>query len=132
MAHSIKSNIQEFLADDTVDLTYLSNMCDGDKAFISEMIKAFIRDMPNTLSNIIEKIEKKDWDEVEKMAHKMKPAIQFVGLSITHKILRNVEINSKSRQDLEQIPELINIASTNIHHAILELQTKLDDNLEGC
>lgn len=130
MSHSTKPNLQESLANDTVDLTYLSNMCDGDKAFIGEMVKAFISDMPKTLSGIREKIEEKDWKEVEKMAHKMKPAVQFVGLNASYEILKNVENNCRSSQDLEQIPDLLKIASANIHNAILELQAKLDNDFE--
>lgn len=130
MAHPLKFNPHTFTTNDTSNLSYLSSMCDGDKTFMQEMIQAFIHDMPKTLWNLRKKLEEQDWNEVEKIAHKMKPATQFVGLNITVDILRNIEHNSKYRQDLEQIPDLINMVSANIQHAVLELQIKLDNHLE--
>lgn len=115
---------------ETVDLTYLSNMCDGDPAFMREMIKSFIKDIPDILSGITLKLEQKDWAGVGKLAHKMKPAVQFMGLSKTLEAIRAIEVNCKKDKNQEETVTLVKFVIHNIQTATPELQEKLDKNLK--
>lgn len=111
-----------------VDLTYLVNMCDGDKTFMRDMIVSFIEEIPLTLNNLSTLVQKKDWVILGKLVHKMKPAIQFMGLKKTYEVIKETETNCKNEGKLEKIPQDIAFIIYNIQSALPVLQSKLDND----
>lgn len=130
MISSSKIRILTSESADSVDLTYLSSMCDGDPAFMREMITSFINDVPDILAGITLKLEEKDWEGVGKLAHKLKPAVQFMGLSKTLEAIRTIEANCKKDQTREETVNLIKLVIHNIQTATPELREQLDKNMK--
>lgn len=130
MSHHLENKPNTSGFTDPVNLTYLSHMCDGDKAFIREMIESFIRDIPSTLSNIYEKLQEEDWAAVGKLAHKMKPAVQFMGLQQTLDIVKVIETNCKQHLSLSEVPHLVESVLLNIQAALPQLQKMLDKDAQ--
>jgi HPt (histidine-containing phosphotransfer) domain-containing protein len=115
------------LTAEEVDLTYLSSMCDGDKTFMRDMIASFIEEIPLTLNNLSTQLQKKDWETLGKLVHKMKPAIQFMGLKKTYEVVKETESNCKNEGKLEKVPQAIGLIICNIQLAIPVLRAKLDN-----
>ena len=103
---------------DTVDLTYLSIICDHDKQFMREMIENFTKEMPDNISYITQQIEEKNWLEVKKLMHKMKPSLQFVGLANTLEYVRIIEQQSKEEENHESISLIFQKVHANIGFAV--------------
>ncbi len=108
---------------DTVDLTYLSSICDNDKQFMREMIENFVQEMPDNIACIAQHIEEENWPEVKKLTHKMKPALQFMGLPETLKHVRTIEQQSKEGENHDEIPLLFEKVAENIRYAVEVLKT---------
>lgn len=114
---------------DTIDLTYLGSICDNDKLFMREMIENFMQEMPNNISYIAQQIEEANWLEVKKLTHKMKPALQFMGLPKTLDYVRAIEQHSKETENLDEISPIFEIVTTNINHAIDVLEKIVEQEL---
>jgi PAS domain S-box-containing protein len=80
----------------TVDLSYLQEFSGGDSSFITEMIGLFLSEA-SSQADLLEQIAtEKDWDRLSKLAHKMKPNFQMLGMEPQRELAFNLEIMSKS------------------------------------
>lgn len=60
------------------DFTSLEAVCGGDKNFMNQMIELFKTNIPKELDEIRWYIQKKDFDGVKRLAHKMKPSVGYM------------------------------------------------------
>ena len=60
------------------DFSSLEEVCSGDKDFINQMIELFKTNIPKEIEQIKKAIQNSEFDEVKKIAHKMKPSIGYV------------------------------------------------------
>lgn len=108
-----------------VNLTYLSELADGDIEFMEDLITKFIIQSPDCVSRIKQNYELKKYEEVKNIAHKFAPQLTFVGLdnfmSVVNSIENNAGDNSKHKMVKEQI-ELINLI---IEKAVIELNQQI-------
>jgi len=65
-----------------VDLSYLRNVSNNDENFIKEMIDTFLKNTPIALSEAQKFSNEKNWHELGRTIHRIKPSITFMG--ITH------------------------------------------------
>ena len=112
-----------------VNLSYLTTLCDGDEAFMQEIIRSFVEDMPLTLQEIQQRAQQQDWTCVGELAHKIKPSMQFVGMPHTQQKVKTIEQFSKKNIYLEEIPTLLAAVVLEIEEAVLVLQEKLDTDV---
>ncbi|MDX1629645.1 MAG: Hpt domain-containing protein, partial [Fulvivirga sp.] len=112
------------------DLSYLSDVCNGDKAFMKEMIVTFISNTPGAVNEMQKWSYQADWQKVAKIAHRIKPSISFMGLKDLKPIIKNLEEFGKENKNTDQIPALINQLEAKCKTAIKELNTALQNNLE--
>lgn len=84
----------------TVDLSYLKEFSGGDTSFVKEMISLFVNDAPNQVVLLKEYLEEKDWIKLSKLAHRMKPNYQMLGMEDQREIAFNIETMGKDT-DLE-------------------------------
>ena len=75
----------------TINLSYLVALCDGDDEFMNTIIASFVDEMPGLLSTIRQKMAEGDWKSVGELAHKMKPSVQFVGMDDTVAKAKSIE-----------------------------------------
>lgn len=89
------------------DLSYIFSICDGDIAFMTEMVNTFLRDTPELVQSLGENIEKEDWEQAARLAHKIKPSMQFVGLNQCLELLKEMEQTAKDKNEAPQkLPEM--------------------------
>lgn len=108
------------------DLTYLKGVCDGDENFIVDMVSSFITDVPLILEEMQEHKKKRRWKPIGKLAHKLKPSVQFMGIHSLEDTVKAIETDAFYSSDIEELPnkveKLINILSL----AIPELAQQLE------
>ncbi|TRX51421.1 response regulator [Fulvivirga sp. M361] len=109
-----------------VDLTYLENVCNGDQVFIKEMIETFIKNTPIGLNEMQKSMDMAQWDDVAKVAHKIKPSISFMGLDNLKPLVKNIELYGKENYNTELIPNLVTTLSDECKKAIGELRAILE------
>lgn len=85
------------------DLSKLKEISKGNEQFVQKMVQIFIEETPIAIAELTEAFEGKDVVKVNKIAHKIKPSIDFMGIaSITNEI-RFVEKNAETITSLEEL-----------------------------
>ncbi len=90
-----------------VDLSYLKDISDNDEEFVKEMIQSFMENSPLMIAQIKQSAAKQDWEEVGKIAHKIKPSIVFMGINSIKDVVETIESNGMKHKNVDQIPDLI-------------------------
>jgi CheY-like chemotaxis protein len=86
------------------DLSIVQSVSGGDKAFIRKMILLFIETVPQNLTELSVALRTENWEQVGKMAHKLKSTVDSMGIKSIHGDIRAVETNAKQQKDLHEIP----------------------------
>jgi len=92
----------------TINLTYLESISEGDSEIIKELINIFIEQMPEFYDGFAESFEKKEWDKVAALAHKAKSSVLSMGMEeLGNKHLKNLELICKQMilTDLKNLSE---------------------------
>ncbi|WKN29933.1 Hpt domain-containing protein [Porifericola rhodea] len=104
-----------------VDLSYMKEISDGDSDFIEAMVSSFVSEMPEMLYLLNIYLKSKDWEGMSKLAHKIKPSIQFMGLNKSYEIIKSIEQNGKNN-DGAQISDQFPLFLQTIEEAISTLK----------
>jgi len=89
------------------DLTMIRSVSGGDQAFIKKMILLFIETVPQNVQELVIAMGQKNWEQVSKMAHKLKSTIDSMGIRTLHDQIRAVEMNAKNQEQLEHLPQMV-------------------------
>jgi len=104
------------------DLNYLKTMSGGDAKFISEMIALFREQIEEYGKLMPELLEKKDYDGLSKMAHKAKSSVAIMGMSEVAEQLKELEIITNERKEVDRYEPLITHFLEQSELAIAELE----------
>lgn len=107
------------------DLTMIQSVSGGDDAFIKKMIRLFIQTVPQNVQELVDATTSKNWEQVAKMAHKLKSTIDSMGIRSIHDTIRTVEMHAKSRDQLDRIPELVGQVESVVSSCIAQLQAEI-------
>ena len=73
------------------DLSFINEFAKGDTSFIKKMINAFQESMVTELRQMIISVQAKRYHELSRSAHKMKSAIDGLGINSLKKPIRDIE-----------------------------------------
>lgn len=110
-----------------IDLTYLKQIADGNDQFIIEMIELFLQKTPAAINEMVSQFEKKNWDELRMIAHRIKPSFSYVGAHDIQKDLSTIESYSLEKINLEKIGLLIEEVNNSSVHVFGALQDHLQN-----
>ena len=82
---------------DIYDLSLIRSVSGGDPAFIKKMILLFIETVPQNVKELVDATGAKNWEQVSKMAHKLKSTVDSMGIKSIHADIRKIESNAKAR-----------------------------------
>ncbi len=86
------------------DLSKLVKLSNGDKKFVSKMVALFTNQVPTAVQDIRVAYKEKRFDSVKSIAHRIKPAIDNMGITSLHSGIRLIEqlaVNEPSSNELE-------------------------------
>ena len=107
------------------DLTMIRSVSGGDDGFIKKMILLFIETVPQNVQELVDASEHKNWEQVSKMAHKLKSTIDSMGIRILRDQIRTVEMNAKNLEQPEQLPAMIRDIEAVVSDCIHQLKTEI-------
>ena len=91
------------------------------------MVHSFINEMPSMLENLNKALFDKDWDNVYRIAHRLKPNFMMVGMKQEENIAGTIEKMAKSEtKDTHQIEMFISQLSAASELAYPILKEKLN------
>jgi PAS domain S-box-containing protein len=104
------------------DLSTIRTISGGDESFIKKMIALFIETVPQNVEELNKALAEQDWDQVSKMAHKLKSTLDSMGIASVKQDVRTVEQNAKNKESLKEIPALVGNISTTVAACIEQLK----------
>lgn len=110
------------------DLSQLKTISKGDYSFISQMVHLFLTTMPPLMTELQESTSNADWEAVRKVAHKMKPAIDSMGIHLLRDVIRSIETNVKESVDETIIREQVNTVDKILNTCIIQLNNDFPSN----
>lgn len=93
--------------DKILDLNYLNEISAGDPAFIKEMLQLFIDTTALEVNDFDALVETQQWDNIGKLAHKIKAPIQMLGGNDLYNLVKIIEVYGKDQTNTNEIPNLV-------------------------
>ena len=107
------------------DLSYLESICDGDENFIVDMVSSFVTDVPQILEEMKALKSKRQWKLIGKLAHKLKPSVQFMGIHSLEETVKAIESDAFHSHNLGKLSDKVEQLTKVLSLAIPELEQKL-------
>lgn len=124
-ANTVMEIETEVIEDPLFDLTKLEDIAKGNSGFVSKMIGLFVEQGTISLNEINESFEKNDFIQISKIAHRMKPSLDNLGIDSIKMEIRDIEKNAVeygAKGTLQPILEKINAV---IGKAVIQLKKQL-------
>ncbi len=74
-----------------IDLRYLFDLSNGDRAFVRDMLDAFVLEVPSIVQKLQQAIGTEDWVETGKIVHKLKSNFMMLGMVPQQKMTIEIE-----------------------------------------
>ncbi len=89
------------------DLSFINEFAKGDTSFIKKMINAFLESMVTELRQMIISEQARRYVELSRSAHKMKSAIDGLGITSLKKPIREIEALKSGHEDHDSVKALV-------------------------
>ncbi|MCX2739221.1 PAS domain-containing hybrid sensor histidine kinase/response regulator [Pontibacter anaerobius] len=113
------------VAEPLFDLTLLHKISRGNEAFITRTKQLFIQSVPATVAEMQQKLHEAEWAGVSAAAHKLKSTIDTMRIEKLRDVVRNIESNAKSEENLQDIKADVEVLATVMEQVVKQLQTDL-------
>lgn len=110
----------------TLDLAYIYNISDHDREFIKEMLVTFLKITPASLDDIQKAQTAKNWKEVGRLAHKIKPTLMLIGNDDLSKKIKKLELEAKQESNVKNIHSLVSEIDGQCRQTVSEIQELID------
>lgn len=101
-------------------------MAEGDQDFILSVVSVFIEEVPEDLEALEQAIAAVDYDQIYKMAHKIKPNVDLLGMEQARANALEIETLGKTEGDMDQVRAKFPILKKDIHQALEELRNDFE------
>lgn len=108
------------------NLEYLNSISGGDHDFILDMLQTFITSVPEELKKMRKLVESENWQKVGEDAHKFASSLLFLGLNQLKEMATQMEEYGLNKENIDQIPSLLNQLETGCNQLIIELKRDFD------
>ena len=108
------------------NLDKIKEMAEGDDGFINLVISAFLEEVPEDLEGLEAAIANQDHETVYKLAHKIKPNVDIMGMEQTRARALEIETLGKSSANMELIGEKFPLLKKDVMQAVTELKRDFD------
>lgn len=104
------------------DLAKLRNIAGDDEPFVEQMVVLFMEQGPNSVLEIKEAYASEDFDTMQKVAHRMKPSADYMGIDSVKDTLVDIEKNASIYRTSERLHKLITELEDRLCQAVKGLQ----------
>ncbi|WP_343488423.1 Hpt domain-containing protein [Allomuricauda sp. d1] len=107
-------------------LDKVNEMAEGDEDFVVSVISVFLEEVPEDLSGLETAIAKKNYEQVYKLAHKIKPNVDLLGMEQTRATALEIETLGKSEANMGEIEQKFPLLKKDVEQVISELRKDFD------
>jgi HPt (histidine-containing phosphotransfer) domain-containing protein len=108
------------------NLDKINEMAEGDEDFVVSVISVFLDEVPQDLHDLEKSIENRDYDSVYKLAHKIKPNVDLLGMEQTRATALEIETLGKNEANSQQIEAKFPLLKKDVLQVIAELKKDFD------
>jgi HPt (histidine-containing phosphotransfer) domain-containing protein len=105
--HTINPSSQVFAFNQELDSDFLTQYCDDDLHFCSDVFAAFLDTCREDVEELAQAIKARNYKTISQIAHKIKPNYAIVGLSGDGEALAKLDHQAKEESISEDANELI-------------------------
>lgn len=109
------------------NLEYLKMLSDDSESFFREFIEMFLKNTPETITELVKQTEQKNWEGVRQAAHKVKPSLNYMGMKDASNLAAEIERSAKELTGLSQIPAKVSTLCTLCETAYTELNEEINN-----
>lgn len=105
------------------DLSTLKEMAKGDEAFVAKMIQLFVDRTPPSILSIREHFDKDEREEIQRIAHKLKPSMDYLHIEPLTTDIRELESTavSATHEELEELIAKVEASSAKVTEELKSL-----------
>lgn len=108
------------------NLDKINEMAEGDNDFIISVISVFLEEVPIDLEGLETAISSRDYENVYKLAHKIKPNVDLLGMEQTRATALEIETLGKNAANMDEIEQKFPLLKKDVLQVISELQKDFD------
>jgi len=104
------------------NLDKINEMADGDEDFVNSVISVFLEEVPQDLEDLENALNQQNHDQVYKLAHKIKPNVDLLGMEQTREAALQMETLGKNEASISEIQQIFPALKKDIHQVVSELK----------
>ncbi|SIS99546.1 HPt (histidine-containing phosphotransfer) domain-containing protein [Zobellia uliginosa] len=104
------------------NLDKINEMAEGDEDFINSVISVFLEEVPQDLEDLEIALNDQNHDQVYKLAHKIKPNVDLLGMEQTRAAALQIETLGKAGANISEIEQVFPLLKKDIHQVVSELK----------
>ncbi len=108
------------------NLDKINEMAEGDEDFVISVISVFLDEVPEDLESLENAVAAQDYENIYKLAHKIKPNVDLLGMEQTRACALDIETMGKNQASMDAIREKFPLLKTDVHQVISELKKDFD------
>jgi HPt (histidine-containing phosphotransfer) domain-containing protein len=103
-------------------LDKIQEMAEGDADFVQSVLLVFLEEVPQDLQALEGAVQAGDYDQIYKMAHKIKPNVDLLGMEQARALALEIETLGKASGDLGAIRGHFPTLKQQVEQAVSELR----------
>nr|WP_299345213.1 Hpt domain-containing protein [Allomuricauda sp.] len=107
-------------------LDKINEMAEGDQDFVTSVISVFLDEVPTDLQDLETAVNNSDYENIYKLAHKIKPNVDLLGMEQTRATALEIETMGKNKASMSDIEEKFPVLKTDVLQVISELKKDFD------
>ena len=116
------------ISESLYDLSKIESIAQGNPGFVDQMVALFIDQSLKTIDEIKEAYKEKDFEKVSKLAHRLKPSIDNMGVVSLQKEIREMEGSAEAYGATEPLKSLIDLLDERLTGVVNELKKRKSNN----
>ena len=108
------------------NLDKINEMAEGDQDFVTSVISVFLDEVPTDLEGLEVAIKAKDYEKVYKLAHKIKPNVDLLGMEQTRATALEIETLGKNSGNISEVESKFPLLKKDVLQVISELKKDFD------
>ncbi len=101
-------------------------LSDNDPEFVMQIIELFVTEVPEDMKQIDQGIKEKDHKLAYSYAHKIKPTLDLLGMTVAHQEILEVEAWTKAEGKRKEIVDTFESVKNQVDKAIKEIKKDFD------
>lgn len=110
-----------------VNLQYLEEISANNQEFITDMIRLFLRQMPQFVQKLKKACDNANWMDLRYITHKMKSSLSTIGIFELESVIRQLETYAAQESHLIEVVQLCNHVERVCEEVYTELKEKLNE-----